>query len=679
MTVPLSSVFPRPAAADSDDVVWTLQTAAVQWQRGLRADAIVWVRRAADTAIESGQERRAEELRDHAARLAEYLWSDPDEVLNPNAIAKAASSLPADLLDEDFLDDDEIEIEELDPYDSPSAEAAPARPVASPFERAPTLDEEETTPVDSDDEVTAIPSEALGSNRVLPDYLELDQSETDVHVPGDSFISVAPEAIDLSSPESQFGSERTEPRVEAPTIEEFDTMVPPRRARAVRPSPVPREAIGSASEAVVGGLRRRDSLRLPTMPSPPLGVPPLSGSGAPPTELSPSSLPVSVSLDSDAAETLQFSSDLQFGSERAGAVELEPGPSESEDTVSDLAATEVEASDTMTYGATEDDLDSAAPVPSEFADSEVTITEMVAAIDAPSATVTAAPTAAPSSELEELEPVPALDPLPSIPAPSAPTSTESGASLTGQVDGVNLEEVDGLGDLPEDAQVLLAALARMQVLGQGESLPLGADGVLLVTHGSVAVRPLLAEVGAARVSAGGIVSARGSLTDSLPIRVVAESEGTRVALWHSDQISDVLSVYPWVVDELRMIADRLQARGGAGLGALGQRLDDSLREAVYERMDVRVYTPGELVVASGHAPPGLIVLAWGEIVESSAGGDARHGAGDFVFASNVMSATVAPGDVRAGAKGALAMYAPRAAAHELMMSVPPLLEILAGV
>src|SRR4051812_40895143 len=64
----LSSVFPRPAASDADDVVWTLQTAAVQWQRGLRADAIVWVRKAADTATYLGHGVRAEELRSHAAR-----------------------------------------------------------------------------------------------------------------------------------------------------------------------------------------------------------------------------------------------------------------------------------------------------------------------------------------------------------------------------------------------------------------------------------------------------------------------------------------------------------------------------------------------------------------------------------------------------------------------------------
>ena len=77
----LSSVFPRPAASDADDVVWTLQTAAVQWQRGLRADAIVWVRKAADTATQLGHGVRAEELRGQAARLAEFLWSDPEETL----------------------------------------------------------------------------------------------------------------------------------------------------------------------------------------------------------------------------------------------------------------------------------------------------------------------------------------------------------------------------------------------------------------------------------------------------------------------------------------------------------------------------------------------------------------------------------------------------------------------
>jgi len=62
MSARLSSVFPRPSASDPDDVVWTLQTAAVQWQRGLRADAIVWVRKAADLSTQGSRTDRADEL-----------------------------------------------------------------------------------------------------------------------------------------------------------------------------------------------------------------------------------------------------------------------------------------------------------------------------------------------------------------------------------------------------------------------------------------------------------------------------------------------------------------------------------------------------------------------------------------------------------------------------------------
>src|SRR5688572_16824699 len=178
MTAPLSSVFPRPSAADSDDVVWTLQTAAVQWQRGLRADAIVWVRRAADTATEAGQARRADELREHAARLAEFLWSDPEEARNAGLhdvygrgaperhagaaaygrgapAAHGASSIPAELSEEDFIDDDEImEVEELEAYEAAEDDDdedqghAPAQPLR-------VMGEEENTPVD-EDEVTQI-------------------------------------------------------------------------------------------------------------------------------------------------------------------------------------------------------------------------------------------------------------------------------------------------------------------------------------------------------------------------------------------------------------------------------------------------------------------------------------------------------------------------------------------
>jgi hypothetical protein len=109
-------MFPRPSASDADDVVWTLQTAAVQWQRGLRADAIVWIRKAADTATQLGHGLRAEELRGHAARLAEFLWSDPEETIQdpPMPVSRPPGARPPLDEVEEILELEELDAEELE-------------------------------------------------------------------------------------------------------------------------------------------------------------------------------------------------------------------------------------------------------------------------------------------------------------------------------------------------------------------------------------------------------------------------------------------------------------------------------------------------------------------------------------------------------------------------------------
>ncbi|HEY3499071.1 MAG TPA: hypothetical protein VGK73_30480, partial [Polyangiaceae bacterium] len=54
--------FPKALDDDDDDVAWALQTAAVQWERGGHADAVVWLRRAAEAAIEAGKFGRGADL-----------------------------------------------------------------------------------------------------------------------------------------------------------------------------------------------------------------------------------------------------------------------------------------------------------------------------------------------------------------------------------------------------------------------------------------------------------------------------------------------------------------------------------------------------------------------------------------------------------------------------------------
>ncbi len=65
--------IPPPRTSDNEDVIWALDTAESLWKRGVRADAVVWVRRAAHEAREAGDDRRAAELLTEATALSELV------------------------------------------------------------------------------------------------------------------------------------------------------------------------------------------------------------------------------------------------------------------------------------------------------------------------------------------------------------------------------------------------------------------------------------------------------------------------------------------------------------------------------------------------------------------------------------------------------------------------------
>jgi hypothetical protein len=94
---------------------------------------------------------------------------------------------------------------------------------------------------------------------------------------------------------------------------------------------------------------------------------------------------------------------------------------------------------------------------------------------------------------------------------------------------------------------------------------------------------------------------------------------------------------------------------------------------------VRVLSPQESIAERGKPLKGLFVVAVGELNVSSDSVTHRPiRPGEFLFPSCVIGAEPAPHDVKAGPKGGLVLFATRPVAHELMMSVPPLLEILAS-
>jgi CRP-like cAMP-binding protein len=245
------------------------------------------------------------------------------------------------------------------------------------------------------------------------------------------------------------------------------------------------------------------------------------------------------------------------------------------------------------------------------------------------------------------------------------------------IDGVDLMTTRGFEDLPEEVQLQLAHSSRVETLAAGEEV--GLFGAAIITHGQVNVLPAFADEAGAVASQADVIFTRGSLEDSIALRVVAKVDGTRVAVWDPQPLADAIDACPWVHDELRMIADRFLALCGATLGPLGERLDESLRSAVFQRLEVRTFGPGEELTTEGKALPGLFVIGGGR-VDIVKGGEVREqkSPGDFLFAMAIMGGSKSPATARAGEQGALALFASRAVAHELMISVPPLLEVLAG-
>lgn len=561
----LSSVFPRPSASDPDDVVWTLQTAAVQWQRGLRADAIVWVRKAADTATQLSLMVRAEELRDHAARLAEYLWSDPEEEASGTpSIEMSGRRIVSDADDDEIIEVEEIEAYELDLSDSDELSETDLR-----------------TP---DDAVGSISAEELASyradvgpsERVLPDDLDLRSDSERAGPPRqDSFLSIEPEPYQSSIP-------------------------------AMAQSLLTAAAMGEPGLA-----------------------------SAPPVEVRDSYLSVAPEADDDEETHALVKPDSL--APRASFVEQEIRTARPKRRVT---ATGQPAAPRVPSKPAQNAVRSSPPRPG--------------AGNAP----TVRPSATPRSR------------VPSVRAPAP--SIESPGTV---VDGLSLEAVDVLADLPEEAQIELVRGGSLVRLAAGDALVL-SEGAALITRGHIHVTLPVSEVSAARIGVGAVVAARGSIEGG-PLRLIADAP-THLVTWNDEQLNAAMQDCPWVVDDLRMLADRLHAHASAGLGPLGQRLDDALRAAVYERLEVRVLSPAESVAERGKPLKGLFVVAMGDL--EVANGTSHHHlrSGEFVFPGCVIGAEMAPADVRAGPKGGLVLFATRPVAHELMMSVPPLLEIMAS-
>ncbi|MBX3182993.1 MAG: hypothetical protein KIT72_17625 [Polyangiaceae bacterium] len=276
----------------------------------------------------------------------------------------------------------------------------------------------------------------------------------------------------------------------------------------------------------------------------------------------------------------------------------------------------------------------------------------------------AAPREAQEASVQGAAPeAPAQEALAQETAPEAPSAPVVG--------GIDLMEVRGLEDLPEEAQLELAQEASLIELEAEEEV--GQFEVALITAGVVHVMPAVDDLIAASAGVGEVVFTGGSLADGVALRVVAGDAGATVAVWRRGALERATADCPWVADELKQVADRLQALAGVAMGLLGERLDPELRHQVTERMQVRLLLADEALVQAGAAVPGLMIVGAGRLLVEGSG---ELLPGEFVLPTQIISREPAPSAVHAGPGGALVLIGEPHLAQELLVSVPPLLELL---
>jgi len=236
--------------------------------------------------------------------------------------------------------------------------------------------------------------------------------------------------------------------------------------------------------------------------------------------------------------------------------------------------------------------------------------------------------------------------------------------------------------LRDDDRERLWALSERRQLCDGEEASKFA--LAWVISGRVDVAATMVDAAAAHLHQGCVVYARGSLPREMgvPMRLVA-SQKAELALWPeaiADEVAAILGRCPAAHLSLQSASDRLQATVGATIGPLGERLDASIRNPFLAKLAVRVLAPHEILVHAGEPLPGLALVTSGELVIAS--GEAvldTVNFGEVLYPAEILGRGVAPATARAGEHGALLLFGSRSVAQELLVSCPPLLDVIVAM
>jgi hypothetical protein len=661
--------LPKALDDDDDDVAWALQTAGVQWERGGAEDAIVWLKRAAEAAVEAGAFGRSADIQRRANEIDHWL--------------KQSVSFPFQADDDDGVDallatePAEVEVEvETGSISEPSPSLVDALEAeAADYGRAAVVEGaevEDLGDLEDVEDIEAVDLEEVEEERKLEGYREELLDET-THARSEVSRSLlaavdAPTQPPASSrppggrvltqpPSSRSGKPRETTRVSAP---------PPKpNVTSLRPAASSRAPVTSSRAPTTAPRDARRSVNATSVVPPPpeykLPPPPIPRLPLPEPRQSARPLPeVSEPRQSFPSEPVTLpASERPFRSHVAEVVRGEEPPRERVESLPEVSVTEIDAlpereAPTSRYTLGNPDEGTTASL---------------------GARVVAARSVPPAHGVAREPPVSVAAPAELDAAVDALTETPPPPPA---LDLSLLAACRGLEDLPPETQAELALRARIETLAPDQEV--SGFGLALVTRGHVVVMPTIAEGACGYAARGEPVFSQGTLSEGVPLRAVALAEGAEVATWLPEDFDQVLETCPWVADELRAVADRFQALAGAAMGPLGDRLDDNMRAMLTDRCELRVLLAGDVLLEQGKMPDGLYIVGGGKL-ELVVGGNVQQllGPGDLPFASSVLTHEKASATLRAASTGALVLHANRMATHELIVSVPPLLELLSMV
>jgi hypothetical protein len=720
--------LPEPSPEDDEDVVWGLSTARTLWARGERADAIVWLRRAAEAATAAGQDFRASQLGICASELEDAITASA----TPPAEAPTKS---------DAEPETEVDVErELTPPAPPAP--SKAAPTAPPLVSAPKAAS------------SAPPSVAPAAPRARPmspwaQTLASPPSIPTTAAPAPSVVVQAPPPVTPAPPAPVAAFEAPAPSAapaapaQKPTVSSAPPSVasppsaaakppqsttapavpPPLAPAGARPKPKPRAPIldpwtvdppSSASPASTAAEDPPSAARRPPPPPPPIG-----SSGA--------FVEVRTRPSSDDDDVVTSAAPLETTLGRKPRPPAPPPPPPPTRKPTDLSPVSTPRPDAPPPPAPPAPASSAQPAPppppphtqpnlaapppasAHAAEGPAALGEARVAVPskrppqpppespAPKAEPSSAapppppaPPAAPSvtnppkhdAPQAEATPSRAVTPPPASPpepAPAAPTADQAAADAPERrsLAGVSLDDVPALADLPEDMQDGLVASARVAELAVDEEL--SGFGAALVLDGSAFVCATIVDVAAMTAEPRTVIAPRGSLADPIALRIVAGANGTRLAVWEAPVFDAALDPCPWVRDEIRDAADRIQALAGATMGPLGE-LDDPTREGSLARLEARVLEPGEVLVARGGAALGVVLVGVGtlDLADDAGATTQTLKSGELLFPGSALDGSAAPATARAGQGGAIVLTSDRKTAGALFAEFPSLLELFSS-